>query len=146
MRDLRAIVVVAALAGGLAGCTTTPAQESAELATRAALPDAARLECALLSRARSETRMRTGQDIAGIAQGCPGVAPSAPAEPTTVQARLAAATGADLPFDSSASGPLATQLLEKMIRRGVPVAVAEDLSRTTLFRQAIDAATAASAS
>lgn len=88
-------------------------------------------ECALLSLAEGQM----SAPHAGLREGCPGVAARDTRALRAQTAALRRATSADLP-DGVAPNSRAELIFRRMITRGVPVALARQLSATAEFQAA----------
>ena len=112
-----------------------------EIAAQATVSPAVQAECAMLAKAYEQAKAQSAIDEPAIVEGCPGFERLRVNSDNFAEAgRFARAASASLPLDAAASGPVALRLYRRMISRGVPAIVAEDISRTATFADAVNAA------
>ncbi|MEM8750503.1 MAG: hypothetical protein AAGF28_09380 [Pseudomonadota bacterium] len=137
------IVVAGAAAAcvALAGCVQTSAPVT-QVNTKDILNRQAALaaECRLLALAY-EKALEIEKANGTIVEGCPGYENVPVVTNQFTQASsFSRAASASLPLDASAKGPAATRIFQRMISRGTPAGIAEQLTTTPEFAAAVKAA------
>ncbi len=95
-------------------------------------------ECQLLNEAFRITAERENKQVLSIVNNCPGFENAAPNSGTFREAALFnRASSASLPYDAKVTGKTATRIFQRMIARGTPPIIAEELTRTSTFSNAV---------
>ena len=129
MRMLAVVVV-------LAGCAV-PVVVPGRVEVRTDRAGQILAECKMLEAAHARVRATTGAAPPDILVGCPGHEGLRDAMPLAAQtAALRAATAAQPPAPVQAAGPQGERVWRRMITRGVPVAVANEVAKGPMFRAA----------